>query len=435
MGLTQHQIDVCILIERVTACISVTGTLMLLTTFIIFKEFRTLSNTLIFYASFANLFANVAALIGGSGFTKGLNSALCQFQAFLLEMFMQSDPFWACAMSINVYLVFFWRFDASRLKKMYWIYGLACYGLPFIPAMVCLLLKTKEKGRIYGNATLWCWIDNEWAPLRMYSYYVPIWISILITFLIYIRVGIDIFQKRSQLRAMGGDNYAGDLSTSHGQTTSGNDTTKVDLSPFTGTRTTEVEVTRDQWTSENEVENSPKQAYNGESHRAAPKDMYSVTISAAIPQDGLAPPSRHTTTYHRRRNHHGVDKVKWAYLKVALLFAMSILITWVPASINRIYGLIHPNTSFALNIGSALVLPLQGFWNTVIYFTTSLPICRELLGRWKMRANAGSRLDDEGGDDSRRRGFNVMEMVIRKKDSNKESDSMVGFSRTETGSF
>jgi hypothetical protein len=56
-------------------------------------------------------------------------------------------------MAINVYLVFFRRYDASRLKKLYWIYGLVCYGLPFIPAMVCLLLKSR-KGKIYGDATV-----------------------------------------------------------------------------------------------------------------------------------------------------------------------------------------------------------------------------------------------------------------------------------------
>jgi hypothetical protein len=83
--LTQGQIDTLILIERVTASVSVVGTLMILGTFISFKAFRTLSNTLIFYASFANLFANVAALIGGSALGN-LNSPLCQFQGFLLEM-------------------------------------------------------------------------------------------------------------------------------------------------------------------------------------------------------------------------------------------------------------------------------------------------------------------------------------------------------------
>jgi hypothetical protein len=85
MGLTDQEIDTLIIIERTTASISVTGTLILFATFILIKDFRTLSNTLIFYASFANLFANVAALIGGSALSH-VNGALCQFQGFLLDM-------------------------------------------------------------------------------------------------------------------------------------------------------------------------------------------------------------------------------------------------------------------------------------------------------------------------------------------------------------
>jgi len=89
MALTKHQVDTLIIIERVTASISVIATLFLITTFISIKAFRTLSNTIIFYASFANLFANVAALIGGSAMSK-LSSPLCQFQGFLLEMYVLS---------------------------------------------------------------------------------------------------------------------------------------------------------------------------------------------------------------------------------------------------------------------------------------------------------------------------------------------------------
>ena len=83
--LTNEQVDTLIIIERVTASISVVSTLVLITTFVFIKAFRTLSNTLIFYASFANLFANVAALIGGSALGS-LARGLCQFQGFLLEM-------------------------------------------------------------------------------------------------------------------------------------------------------------------------------------------------------------------------------------------------------------------------------------------------------------------------------------------------------------
>jgi hypothetical protein len=85
MPLTHNEVETLIVIERVTASISVIATLLLITTFILIKEFRTLSNTLIFYASFANIFANVAALIGGSALGHE-DGALCQFQGFLLEM-------------------------------------------------------------------------------------------------------------------------------------------------------------------------------------------------------------------------------------------------------------------------------------------------------------------------------------------------------------
>lgn len=85
--LTDNQVANLISIERITACISVSGTIFLIATFIFFKEFRTLSNTLIFYASFANIFANVAALIGGSALSN-TSGPLCQFQSFLLEMWV-----------------------------------------------------------------------------------------------------------------------------------------------------------------------------------------------------------------------------------------------------------------------------------------------------------------------------------------------------------
>lgn len=71
-----------------------------------------------------------------------------------MRRFMQSDPLWSCAMAVNVYLVFFRRYDATSLKKLYWIYGLICYGLPFVPAIFCLFYRSKEKGKMYGNATV-----------------------------------------------------------------------------------------------------------------------------------------------------------------------------------------------------------------------------------------------------------------------------------------
>lgn len=73
-----------------------------------------------------------------------------------------------------------------------------------------------------------------------------------------------------------------------------------------------------------------------------------------------------------------MDPVKLAYLRTSFVFAISVLVTWTPSSINRVYTLVYPNqASYGLNIAAAVVLPLQGVWNAVIYFTTSWKIFRE----------------------------------------------------------
>lgn len=49
----------------------------------------------------------------------------------------------------------------------------------------------------------------------------------------------------------------------------------------------------------------------------------------------------------------------------------------VPSTINRVYSLVHAGeVSFALSYIESLVLPLQGFWNAVIYIATSIPACK-----------------------------------------------------------
>jgi hypothetical protein len=48
----------------------------------------------------------------------------------------------------------------------------------------------------------------------------------------------------------------------------------------------------------------------------------------------------------------------------------------VPSTVNRVYSLVHPDHPlYVLNLISALVLPLQGFWNAMIYIATSWSQC------------------------------------------------------------
>lgn len=89
--------------------------------------------------------------------------------------FLPSDALWGFAMAMNVYLTFYHKFDAERLRQMEKWYLLICYGVPFPPSLIYIFISTKSRGRIYGDAYLWCWVRSEWKYLRIITFYGPVW--------------------------------------------------------------------------------------------------------------------------------------------------------------------------------------------------------------------------------------------------------------------
>lgn len=65
------------------------------------------------------------------------------------------------------------------------------------------------------------------------------------------------------------------------------------------------------------------------------------------------------------------DPIKRAYLRTSFLFAISVLVTWIPSSMNRIHSWLAGSSPFEYHVATAAVLPLQGLWNAIIFFVTS----------------------------------------------------------------
>ena len=101
-----------------------------------------------------NTLCNIATLMSQSGVRQGKNSHLCQFQGFLIQMFLPADALWNLAMAINVYLTLFRKYNSQQLKALEWRYHLMAYGAPFIVALAYVFVETKNKGHIYGPATV-----------------------------------------------------------------------------------------------------------------------------------------------------------------------------------------------------------------------------------------------------------------------------------------
>lgn len=88
---------------------------------------------------------------------------------------MPADAFWTLTMAINVYLTFYFKFDAERLRKMEIPYLISCYGIPFVPALTYVFVTNGQGQRVYGNATLWCWVTPDWEIWRILTFYGPVW--------------------------------------------------------------------------------------------------------------------------------------------------------------------------------------------------------------------------------------------------------------------
>ncbi|KHN98964.1 G-protein coupled receptor [Metarhizium album ARSEF 1941] len=392
--LSTDHINTLITIERTGAGLSMAAILLTVVSFVAFKKLRTTPNTFLVFASVANAGASVASMIGYDGLRMGEESTLCQAQGFIFEWFMQADPWWSFAMALNVFLVFFNNASPKNFQKYTWAYCVVCFGGPMLPAVVLVSIRDQERGPIFGDAALWCWIRPQWSTVRLYAYYIPIWICILLSILIYIAVGYHVFRSRNQLRNVTFQHPAGNFrsaSLTDSDNGSSGEENPARQTGCYGVAVTEVQVTTNFSGFADDdipalpaaVHRTPSRICGGswldppndsDSERVVPTQQFETTCSAG---------KRHTNstslaskfgalTSTASMKLKRLDSVKMAYLRTSFIFGLSVLITWIPSSINRLYSLKNGGqVSYTLSIASGCVLPLQGVWNAIIFFTTS----------------------------------------------------------------
>jgi len=212
-------------------------------------------------------------------------------------------------------------------------------------------------------------------------------VVILITFFIYIRAGREIYKKHKQLREFSSHHEPEPLPPMN--------------DPFSSIKTTEVFVTSESVNGHG-IDLAPlgRRDSAAPSSAKTPNAAYSVSISAksnsrnvresygdvGLPiqsnvAPAIAPPptARMNPNRQKRRAAYDANNAAWSYTKCAILFFTVMLVTWIPSSANRVYSVVHiDEISLPLEYMSAFVLPLQGFWNAIIYMVTSWKACQML---------------------------------------------------------
>ncbi len=195
---------------------------------------------------------------------------------------------------------------------------------------------------------------------------------ILLTFAIYLAAGTRLFRKTQALRTMGNTH------TSIGMT-----------NPFAALRTTEIQISYE----EMQTIQSPRST--------VAMSLADIKGDAPIPVlnpfrldlDGRSAYDRYTVTIERgelqnlsRAQKRRIDaaisanNATWAYTKTAFLYFISLNITWIPSSINRVWSVVYDGqVSWGYSFAAGFVLPLMGFWNAVIYIITSWDMITALI--------------------------------------------------------
>lgn len=90
MTLSDDQLHTLAIVERCASILSILGIATIIGTFCFSRQFRNPIHRIVFLNSLYNLFDVTATMISLSGPEAGNHSALCQFQGFLMQMYVQS---------------------------------------------------------------------------------------------------------------------------------------------------------------------------------------------------------------------------------------------------------------------------------------------------------------------------------------------------------
>lgn len=239
--------------------------------------------------------------------------------------------------------------------------------------------------------------------------------------------------------------------------------------PITGTKTTNVHIRSEPAFKQPAVPLKDMPARNGQYPRPAPSTgrAYNCEITGGEGSAGPSNTQSHRVSYHdvpmpldpkekfrfnaneipsssagtsarapvaqpqpvsHRHNTHSADQALKIMGTVALFFFFIMLGTWIPSSANRLYSVVHPKrVSLTLEYAAAVVLPMQGFWNCIIYMLMSRAAVKNLWKNVKERRqwtvlNISDTIRDAFTDTS----------TIRRPNSSRTATTRASTARTST---
>ena len=323
----------------------------------------------------------------------------CTCQGFFLQLGI-ANPLYNLSLSVYYLLAVHWSWGEARLRKVEYLFHLGPLGWGLTTALIGLPLK------IFNSANLWCWIANHpgrnehTSPYRWGIFYAPLWLAwVLLTINLtrlvtyfrritlttekHLALNPSVYPTQSEseqivMQQQISNNARGDFPESEDI----DDDVEEELGIHYCSQTGRESVQDLSCAVENISELS-------QCSPVATKEVPDSTCASTNPvTSNFKTTASLNSTFRASRFASRRQRLAFQCLRYALVF----YVTWFPITLLRILQAIGHPIKFPLLLAAAILTPLQGLPNFLVYLYPIFLRRREKLNSGEAAREEGSRV-------------------------------------------
>ena len=160
---------------------SILGSLLIIITFVAFKEVRTVGRAILVFLAIADFFTALGYMFGAGVYLhyrpkleeeppNGSYIPLCKLQSFVTTVFPISSFLWTTSLAVYFFVAIVLR-KVQMAKKMILVFHIMAWGIPLlvcIPAVATNILGPAES----RSSASWCWVAfDPHQPDKLVQFY------------------------------------------------------------------------------------------------------------------------------------------------------------------------------------------------------------------------------------------------------------------------
>ena len=164
-------------ITIVSCFASMIGSVLIILTFVLWKDFRTIGRSILVFLAITDFFTALGYMFGAAiTLTLGVNQTLygrmCVAQSFITSFFPISSFMWTLNLAIYVLAVLVLKKEGRAIWKLLVVFHLAAWGIPLLVCLLGVGFGEFGQGNVSSSLTSvdWCFIKYNGDKVKYFVF-------------------------------------------------------------------------------------------------------------------------------------------------------------------------------------------------------------------------------------------------------------------------